>query len=91
VSRWEQHWPWVVGAPIAFLLTVLIVYRFALPMLADFTAAHLPAEAATTVTNHVLGILDGSLFDPTQLGRDRQLGGTWAMPAASRPRCPRRC
>jgi Zn-dependent protease with chaperone function len=72
VSRWEQRWPWVIGAPVAFLVTVLIVYRLGLPALADFTATHLPAEAAATITDHVLGILDRSVFRPSGLDLDRQ-------------------
>ena len=72
VSRWEQHWPWVVGAPAAFLVTVLLVYWLALPVLADFTARHLPAEATATITDHVMGILDRSVFRPTGIGHDRQ-------------------
>jgi Zn-dependent protease with chaperone function len=72
LSRWEQHWPWIVGAPAAFLVTLVLAYWLALPALADFTATHLPPEATATITDHVMGILDRSVFRPTGIGHDRQ-------------------
>jgi Zn-dependent protease with chaperone function len=72
VDRWERSWRWVLAACVAFVLIVIVAYRYGIPVAAGVIAERLPEPAVATLSRQVLDLLDRSVFDPSELPLERQ-------------------
>jgi Zn-dependent protease with chaperone function len=72
VSRWERHRGLIVGATVAFVVLLVVAYRYGVPAMADAVATRLPEVALDQIGRHTLDILDKTVFSPSQTPIDRQ-------------------
>ncbi len=73
VSRWEHDWRWAIGASAGLLVLFILVFRFGLPFASDLAATRVPPPAVDMLSRHVMVVLDRSVFQPTGIGRERQI------------------
>ena len=72
VSEWEGSLRWVAVAAAAFVVLLVVAYRYLLPVAADVAARRVPMAVVEVISNQALETFDGGIFLPTTLPADRQ-------------------
>ena len=72
VSRWEGSLRWVAVAAAAFIVLLVVAYRYLLPVAADVAAQRVPASIVDVMSDQALMTFDGGIFAPTTLPPERQ-------------------
>ena len=72
VSQWEGSLRWVTVAAAAFIVLLVVAYRYVLPVAADIAAQRVPASIVDVMSDQALTTFDGGIFDPTTLPPERQ-------------------
>jgi Zn-dependent protease with chaperone function len=71
VSGWERSWRLALAALAVVFAVGVLSYRYGLPMFAERAANALPESALNSVSHEMQGILDGTVFSPTQISGRR--------------------
>ena len=71
VARWQGRWSIVVGSLLVGGVALVAAYRVGLPWLAERLARTVPERWVQIVGTHTLATLDRTVFEPSQLGRER--------------------
>lgn len=74
VSQWEGNLRWIAAGAIAFVLVLVVGYRYGIPLVAGAVANQVPAGATERLSTEVLAILDRQVFEPTEVRLERQDG-----------------
>ena len=71
VSRWERGWRPALIALVAVLSFGILGYWYGLPFLAERAAENLPQSALNAVSLEIQGVLDKTMFEPTEMSGAR--------------------
>jgi Zn-dependent protease with chaperone function len=72
VSQWEGNLRWIAAGAIAFVLVLVVGYRYGIPLVAGVVANQVPAGVTERLSTEVLAILDRQLFEATEVPQERQ-------------------
>jgi Zn-dependent protease with chaperone function len=72
VSKWEESRRWVAVATVAFVLLLVVAYRYGLPAAAGAAAAYVPAGVVDLISDQALTTFDSGIFSDTTLAPTRQ-------------------
>jgi Zn-dependent protease with chaperone function len=67
VAAWEGSRRWIAASIVAFIVIVILTYRYGIPVMARLVAERMPAVAVDTLDRHVLQVLDRTVFEPSQV------------------------
>jgi Zn-dependent protease with chaperone function len=90
VHRLESQWRWAVGAAVLVPLLIAGGVRWAIPLVAKHLAEAVPDALAYDLGKSTLGILDGTVLQPSSLNEQRKeaLRRAFAGMAREYPRLP---
>ena len=72
MSQWEGSLRWVVVAAAAFIVLLVVGYRYLLPVAANVAARRVPVSVVQVISDQALETFDGGIFLPTTLPAERQ-------------------
>jgi Zn-dependent protease with chaperone function len=72
LTQWEGSLRWIAVAVAVFLAILAAGYRYALPSVASAAAAQVPDAVVDAICSQVMTVLDGSVFDLSQVSNEVQ-------------------
>jgi Zn-dependent protease with chaperone function len=72
LTQWEGSLRWIAAAVAVFLVILAAGYRYVLPSVANVAAAQVPDVVVDAICSQVMTVLDGSVFDASQVSNDVQ-------------------
>ncbi|VWX59530.1 Peptidase family M48 [Burkholderiales bacterium 8X] len=70
--RLQQSWRGVLGALLALVVVLGLLYELGLPVVARYAADRIPWQTEVALGEQVLESIDGSLLEPSRLPLDQQ-------------------
>jgi Zn-dependent protease with chaperone function len=72
VVRWQNRWPYAVGALVATVAALVLAYLYVLPWGAEVAARHIPPELEARIGQEAVEWIDRRFFEPTRLPEERR-------------------
>lgn len=90
VHHLESRWRWALAALAAVAIFVAVGFKWGIPLAARHVAMNLPDELVYDLGRSTLGVLDRTLFSPSQLpeARRAELRSTFDRAARQYPELP---